>query len=113
MECGKTHKTVIVKVTHACNLNCRYCCVGDNFDHQIISETTLDNLFKKLSVTSTDSTIIWHGGEPLIAGLDFYKKVIELQSQYPNHLFKNSLQTNGTLLTNEYLDFFKTNHFSI
>jgi len=113
MECGKTHKTVIVKVTHACNLNCRYCCVGDNFDHQIISETTLDNLFKKLSVTSTDSTIIWHGGEPLIAGLDFYKKVIELQSQYPNHLFKNSLQTNGTLLTDEYLDFFQTNHFSI
>ena len=106
-------RTVIVKVTHACNLNCRYCCLGDIVDHKIISETTIDNLFKKLVEESNESIIIWHGGEPLIVGLAFYKKIVELQSKYQNHKFQNSLQTNGTLLTDEYLDFFYANHFSL
>lgn len=106
-------KTIILKVTHSCNLNCKYCCVGDVFEHQLISETTLDNLFRKLSEECEESNIIWHGGEPLLAGLPFYKRAIELQSKYPNHFFKNSIQTNGTLLTEEYLDFFQQNNFAL
>lgn len=106
-------KTVIVKVTHSCNLNCKYCCVGDVAEHHVMTAATLDNLFKKLSDNCAESTIIWHGGEPLIVGLHFYEKVIEMQSKYPYHRFKNSIQTNGTLLTNEFLDFFEANNFSI
>lgn len=113
MESGKSYKTVIVKVTHTCNLNCRYCCVGDVVGHSVISETTIDNLFRKLADYTTESHIVWHGGEPLIAGLPFYKKVVELQAKYPNHRFKNGIQTNGTLLTDEFLDFFQANNFSI
>ncbi len=106
-------KTVIVKVTHSCNLNCKYCCIGDVLEHQVINKTTIDNLFRKLAYDCAESTIIWHGGEPLIAGLPFYKKAVELQAKYPQHKFKNSLQTNGTLLTDEYLDFFEQNHFAL
>lgn len=106
-------KTVIVKVTHSCNLNCRYCCVGDVPEYQIIKENTIDNLFKKIADNCSESTIIWHGGEPLIVGLQFYKRAVELQAKYPHHKFKNSLQTNGTLLTEEYLDFFEQNHFAL
>lgn len=113
MHCTHNPKTVIVKVTHSCNLNCRYCCVGDVMEHHVIGEVTLDNLFKKLAEDGSESTIIWHGGEPLIVGLPFYKKALELQAKYPNHKFKNSLQTNGTLLTEEFLDFFEENHFAL
>lgn len=111
-NCSKS-KTVIVKVTHNCNLNCKYCCVGDVVEHHLIDETTIDNLFRKLSEDCNESTIIWHGGEPLIAGLSFYKRAVELQAKYPTHKFKNSLQTNGTLLTDEYLDFFQSNGFAL
>ena len=100
-------------VTHSCNLNCKYCCVGDVVEHHVMDETTINNLFKKLADDCSESTIIWHGGEPLIVGLPFYKRAIELQANYPNHKFKNSLQTNGTLLNDEFLDFFEDNHFSL
>lgn len=58
---------------------------------------------------------IWHGGEPLLLGQDFFRKVLTLQQSFlgANQYVTNSLQTNGTLLTPEWCAFFKRNKFNI
>ena len=57
--------------------------------------------------------IIWHGGEPLLMGIDFYKEVIEIEKQFPNTMFSNGIQTNATLINDEWIDFFKTNKINV
>ena len=58
---------------------------------------------------------IWHGGEPLLAGLDFYRKVAEFQHKWIQQGKKiiNFLQTNATLINSELTDFFMKNNFII
>jgi uncharacterized protein len=56
----------------------------------------------------------WHGGEPMLRPLAFYEKVIELQKRYAGgRIIENSLQTNGTLITDEYAEFFVKNGWLI
>jgi len=55
---------------------------------------------------STTAEIIWHGGEPLLAGIDFYKSIFDYQKRFPIS-FKQSFQTNGELMTQEWCDLFK------
>ena len=56
----------------------------------------------------------WHGGEPLLMGLDFYRKAIQLQKKYASgKIIRNALQTNATLVTAEWADFFRENGFLI
>mgnify|MGYP003304624782 CR=1 FL=1 len=63
------------------------------------------------------SDFLWFGGEPLLAGLSFFKKVVALQRKYmnlyPENKVQNCIQTNAILLTDEMIQFFKENHFSI
>ena len=58
----------------------------------------------------------WHGGEPLLMGVDFYETIINAQQQLINSHsieFKNAIQTNGILLTEKYLKFFAENNFGV
>lgn len=57
----------------------------------------------------------WQGGEPTLRGLDFYRKLIELQEKHlpPGWVIQNSLQTNATLLNDEWATFFKENAFLV
>jgi uncharacterized protein len=57
---------------------------------------------------------IWHGGEPCLAGLGFFEQVIEFQKLFckKNTVF-NTIQTNGTLITEEWIQFFKNNEFKV
>jgi len=57
---------------------------------------------------------VWQGGEPTLLGLDFFKKVIREQKPYTKEkTIRNSLQTNGTLLTDEWCAFLKKNNFMV
>ena len=57
---------------------------------------------------------VWQGGEPTLLGLNFYKKAVELQKKYANgKRISNSLQTNGTLLTEEWFPFLAENNFLV
>jgi uncharacterized protein len=57
---------------------------------------------------------VWQGGEPTILGVDFYKRVVELQRPFVHQkTITNSLQTNGTLLTHEWCDFLKQDNFMV
>jgi uncharacterized protein len=59
-------------------------------------------------------TFCWHGGEPLLAGIDFYEKAVALQQRYRgNKQIENSLQTNGLLINPDWCDFFRENNFLI
>ena len=92
----------------ACNLDCAYCFYlskatlpgGPGLGR--MSDATLEALIRQYiqGVTAGDVVFSWQGGEPTLAGLDFFRKVVALQKQYARsgQRIENDLQTNGTLL---------------
>jgi len=64
---------------------------------------------------SPQVTVAWQGGEPTLMGVDFYRRAIEYQDKYrkPGMTFENTMQTNGTLLDDEWCQFFKENNYLI
>lgn len=104
-----------------CNLDCRYCYYLDKSGlyggrEPRMTEDMLEKLIKNYlsSCDVPEVTINWHGGEPLIMGLDFYRKAIEFEKRYAeDKIVHNTLQTNGTLLTPQWADFFAENRFLI
>lgn len=81
-----------------------------------MSIETLEYLMKITLPFYGNVSFIWHGGEPLSMGLNFYKKVIELQEYYRKKCdvkVSNNIQTNITLLTEEMAEFFVKNSFTI
>jgi uncharacterized protein len=110
-----TH-TVIVKVTNECNMECRYCYVEKSAPrHVVISLDTIERLLEELEEHSTQPVIhlTWHGGEPMLAGIRFYRSVVELQKRYNKKRFVNAIQTNGTLVNEEFAEFFREHAFSV
>jgi uncharacterized protein len=105
-----------------CNLACSYCFFldkellypGSKFR---MSEETLEAYIRQLIEThrSSQVTVAWQGGEPTLMGIDFYRKAVEYQDKYrqPGMTFENTMQTNGTLLDDEWCQFFKENDFLI
>ncbi len=106
-----------------CNLNCDYCYYLSKLEllqtdsRWKISEETLENFIRQYIEQQNTKEIIfsWQGGEPSLMGLEFFKKVIELQKKYaPPHVrCENDLQTNGTLLNDEWCRFLKENNFLV
>ena len=98
----------IVKPTHDCNLRCKYCYLEDEAERGMMDEKTQTNTMIQVSEASgKDAHFIWHGGEPLLAGLDFFKKAATISHKLrkQNCHISNSIQSNGTLVTEELLDF--------
>lgn len=104
-----------------CNLDCRYCYYLDKAflyggKEPRMSEDMLDTLIRKYieACDTPEVSFNWHGGEPLVLGMDFYKKVVELEQKYADgKIISNTLQTNGTLLNSEWADFFAKNRFLV
>lgn len=104
-----------------CNLACEYCYYLEKsklYDEkaQMMTEALLDRYVKEYiqSQTMNDVLFTWHGGEPLMRPLTFYKKSIELQTRYAEgKVITNALQTNGTLLTDEWCKFLHDNNFLV
>lgn len=101
-----------------CNLACRYCYYlekGNLYKDQrnpVISDELLRKFVKDYIACQTQREVLftWHGGEPLLLPLSFYQKAMDLQRQYANgHVIDNCIQTNGTLLTDDYCRFFHDN----
>jgi uncharacterized protein len=106
----------------ACNLGCKYCFF-----------LSKKNLYPKSSFRMSDElleayirqyvesqkipqvTVAWQGGEPTLMGLDFFRRSIELEEKYrrPGMTFQNTMQTNGTLLDDEWCEFFREKNFLI
>ena len=78
----------------------------------------LEHYIKSYIEESSTAEVIftWHGGEPLLQKIDFYKKAIEFQTIYAKKFRRkvvNSLQTNGTLINDEWAKFFAQHQFLI
>ncbi len=111
--------TNVIKPTHLCNLACKYC-YNDDVRDPIMRESTLERVieqtFAYVEKFEGDrlASFIWHGGEPMIAGLPFFEKVCHFQKQYANDVkFDNLIQTNGTLINQEWITFFKEAKFGV
>ena len=105
-----------------CNLNCRYCFYHDIVEKReqrsygFMSEETLEVVIEKaLCYAEQDCTIAFQGGEPTLAGLDFYKKVVEFQKKHNRKGVRvhNAIQTNSMLLDGQWADFLRENHFLV
>lgn len=105
-----------------CNLGCSYCYYIDKLDlyGQAIlpmEEDLLENYIIQLLESTTEEPVLfsWHGGEPTLAGVDFYKKAITLQQKYNVHKKKiiNGIQTNGLNLNDEWCRFLSDNNFLV
>ena len=114
---------VLAKPTGSvCNLNCSYCFYlkkeilypGSSFR---MSDEVLDKYICQLieSHHADKVTVAWQGGEPTLMGVSFYRRAIELQEKYrrPGMTFENTMQTNGTLLNDEWCEFLRENDFLI
>ena len=106
-----------------CNLNCRYCfylekeALFPQGEDYCMSEEVLDAYIRKTVEVSRDLPELlfaWQGGEPMLMGIDFYKKVLHLQKQYAEgKRVANTFQTNGTLLNDEWCRFLQEHDFLI
>lgn len=107
------HINLLVMPTEACNMDCVYCFHKPYSNNSgKMSIKTVKRLLDNTAPHYKTINIIWHGGEPLLMGLDFYKQVLELQRKYLCKI-NNSIQSNLTLLTPEMADFFVQNNIDI
>ncbi len=111
---------IIKCVDTACNLRCKYCSyryIDQSIKAvRIMSEKVLERfIVEYLGIKQESHNFLWHGGEPLLAGLTFFEKAVRLQKKHnPEGIpVNNSIQTNGVLLTKEFVDFSKEHKFHI
>jgi uncharacterized protein len=107
--------SLLIKPASAdCNLRCEYCFYINHLENKRNSPRmtleTLEVMIKSYMRTdqSKQYAFGWQGGEPTLMGLDFFKKVVELQLKYalPGSSISNGLQTNATMITDEFAKFF-------
>ena len=105
-----------------CNLACDYCYYLEKsklYEEQprhVMSDELLEKFIKEYIQSQTMPQVLftWHGGETLMRPLVFYKKALELQKKYAGgRTIDNCIQTNGTLLTDEWCEFFRENNFLV
>lgn len=117
LESSSKPVSVLIYPTWTCNLHCLYCYSGkSNYSGKMSIETLKNSLYKIADYNEKFgySKLIWHGGEATLMGTIFFQKAVEIQNEFQGkHKFINSLQTNGTRLSESLMDFFIENKFGI
>ena len=105
-----------------CNLDCKYCYyleknnLYNTSQRHLMTDEMLEQFTQEYIEAQTMNQVLftWHGGEPLMRSIDFYKKALALQKKYAHgKQIDNVIQTNGTLLTDEWCEFFAKNHWLV
>jgi uncharacterized protein len=115
---------VMAKPTGAvCNLDCEYCFFlskemlypGSRFRMAADLQGTYIRQLLEAHSAAREVVVAWQGGEPTMMGLDFFRRSIDLQRKYarPGQRILNTIQTNGTLLTDEWGEFLSANEFLV
>jgi uncharacterized protein len=114
---------MVKPIGSACNLNCAYCYYlskGRLLDQQPgsrITDELLETFIRQYIEGHDHEQVVfsWQGGEPTLLGIDFFRKVVALEGKYrkPHHRIENDLQTNGTLLDEEWCRFLRDNNFLV
>lgn len=105
---------VIIKPTYACNFRCRYCYLGNDTksSHKLFDAKFAKGIICQIKDVLTDKpkqklTLIWHGGEPLLWGVENYQEVFSyIEQELAGVNYNNSLQSNLSLINEEYIDLF-------
>jgi uncharacterized protein len=106
-----------------CNLDCTYCyylekekLYPNDPEKWFMSEKTLESFIQQYIYSTSERGVLftWHGGEPIMRGMEFFQKVVALQRKYAGgRIISNSIQTNGTTLTDDWCKFFHDNQFLV
>ncbi len=105
-----------------CNLRCKYCfyhSIAENRQiksYGMMNRDTLEMMVKKaLEYAEGTCTFAFQGGEPTLAGLDFYRQLIEFEKKYNSKKIKisHAIQTNGMVINKEWAEFFQKNQFLV
>lgn len=113
--------SMVKPVGSACNLDCSYCYYLDKESiyggrEPKMSDELLERYIRQYIEGNRVDTVsfTWHGGEPMLAGLDFYRRAVALQKRYARgKRIENSLQTNATLIDDAWCDFLRENNFLV
>lgn len=113
---------LIKPASSSCNMRCEYCFYSDVANRRAISNygmmslDTLETLIRKaLELAEGEASFGFQGGEPTLAGLDFYRQVIALEKEHNRKGLRihNAIQTNGLNIDDEWAAFFHDNHFLV
>lgn len=113
---------LIKPASSACNLRCKYCfynAIATNrkiADTGILKDEMLEMLvIEALSYADGYCSFAFQGGEPTLAGISFFRKLIEFQKKYnsKNVLINNAIQTNGYIIDDEWAKFLADNNFLV
>lgn len=122
LQAAPSRATLMIKpVGGVCNLRCDYCYYLPTLDlygghERRMSSDTLRAVFAGWLPQAADQIVIaWQGGEPTLAGLDFFREALRLQEEHrrPNQRILNTLQTNATLLDDEWCAFLHEHGFLV
>jgi uncharacterized protein len=111
-------RLVVIQATSLCNLNCSYCYVPDRRNRDLLSDEMLRAIASFVFACDLPTgkvELLWHAGEPLAAGLPFYKHAFALLEQLtpPGVSLDHVMQTNGTLITPAWCSLFSEYHVSV
>ena len=115
--------SILIKPASAnCNMDCKYCfykCLSshrEEYSKGFMKEETLETLVREAIAYADGSlTFAFQGGEPTLAGLDFFQKAVELQQKYNNKKLQieNTIQTNGLLIDEKWARFLGEHRFLV
>ena len=111
---------LVIQPTSLCNLDCSYCYVPDRLNSQCLPISLLEKLFHAVRSSSMAREqeaidILWHAGEPLAAGIDFFRQALTTAEHLlgDRYRLRHSIQTNGTLVTPAWCDLFQDKEVAI
>ncbi len=105
-----------------CNLSCRYCYYLQKSEYyadvprHVMTFDLLERFTRQYINAQTQREVLftWHGGETMLRPLSFYREAMRLQRRYAGgHVIDNCIQTNGTLITEEWCEFLRDNHWLV
>jgi uncharacterized protein len=109
---------LIIQGTPFCNIDCDYCYLPNRSDKSKISIGTIEKIAERLfesDLVQSNFSLVWHCGEPLVLPISFYEKVLSIFESRNNTQFRvtHSFQTNGTLINQQWCDFFLENNIEV
>ena len=123
VRASRDFQVFVKPIGSICNLDCRYCYYlkkellypeSESFHmpHEVLEEYIVQH------IDACPETVIrfsWHGGEPTLLGLDYFREIVELQRKHKpsERRIVNGIQTNGTLLDEDWSRFFKEEGFAV
>jgi uncharacterized protein len=123
MRAQTSHYHLLAKPSGAaCNLSCKYCFFLSKEslyrgDSHLMDDDTLETYLRQLLASSAgpEVQVSWQGGEPMLRGLEFFRRSVEIAEKYrrPGQRVAHSIQTNGTLIDDSWAAFFKENRYLV